>query len=121
MNCRLRKDAARRVLSPQKVQHEAGRAAKPYKLHDGDNLYIEIFQKGSKIWRFRFKFPKENVLSLGKYPKVSLAKAREERNKYLELLGKGIDQSIHRKVMKRVQTGQAENSFKMVGRAWLKE
>ena len=74
-------------------QYKTKSGAQPgsYKLYDGDNLYIEIFRNGSKIWRFRFKFPKENVISLGKYPKVSLVKARGERDKCLDLLARGID------------------------------
>jgi len=44
---------------------KSGAPPKSYKLYDGENLYIEIFRNGSKFWRFRYKFPKENVISLG--------------------------------------------------------
>lgn len=96
-------------------------SAKSYKLYDGENLYIEIFRNGSKIWRFRYKFPKANLISLGKYPKVSLSKAREERDKCLELLAKGIDPSTNRKLRKRVETGQSENSFELITKEWLEK
>ena len=115
------KTVEKNTEAARKFKTKSGDQPKSYKLYDGDNLYIEVFQNGSKIWRFRFKFPKENVISLGKYPKVSLAKAREERDKCLELLSKGIDPSLHRKVMKNVQTGKSENSFETIARAWLRE
>lgn len=98
---------------------KSGKQPKSYKLYDGDNLYIEIFRNGSKIWRFRFKFPKENVICLGKYPKVSLAKAREERDKWLDLLARGIDPSLHRRLAKDAKTGQAEDAFEVIAKEWL--
>ena len=109
------------IQPAKKYKTKSGEQPKSYKLYDGDNLYIEVFQSGSKIWRFRYKFPKANTISLGKYPKVSLAKAPEERDKCIELLSKGVDPGLHRKVMKRVQTGQSENSFETIARAWLKD
>lgn len=116
------KQYAKKNDQPEKAyKTKSGEQPKSYKLYDGDNLYIEVFQNGSKIWRFRFKFPKENVLSLGKYPKVSLAKAREERDKCLELLAKGVNPSLQRKLAKRVKTGQSENSFEAIAREWLKK
>lgn len=102
-----------------KYKTKSGKQPRSYKLYDGDNLYIEIFQNGSKIWRFRFKFPKENVISLGKYPKVSLAKAREERDKCLDLLARGIDPSLHRRLAKNAKTGQAEDAFQVIAEEWL--
>ena len=84
--------------SPKVYKTKSGAPPKSYKLYDGDNLYLEVFRNGSKIWRFRFKFPKENVISLGKYPKVSLVKAREERDRCLDLLARGIDPSLQRRL-----------------------
>ena|SRR5579859_4757 len=54
------------VKSPSAHRTKSGEQPKSYKLYDGENLHIEVFQNGSKIWRFRFKFPKENVISLGR-------------------------------------------------------
>ncbi len=57
---------AKNSQPPKVYKTKSGEQPKSYKLYDGDNLYIEVFRNGSKIWRFRFKFPKENVISLGK-------------------------------------------------------
>jgi integrase len=114
-----KKSAAEKLQQPKKYNTKSGEPPKSYKLYDGENLYIEVFQSGSKIWRFRFKFPKENAISLGKYPKVSLAKAREERDKCLELLARGIDPSLHRRLAKDAKTGQAEDAFEVIAKEWL--
>ncbi len=102
-------------------QPQPEKQPKSYKLYDGEDLYIENFRNGSKIWRFRYKFPKANTISLGKYPKVSLATAREERDKCSEMLAKGIDPSLQRKLSKSMQTGQSEDSFEAIARVWLEK
>lgn len=51
---------------------------KPYKLNDGKGLYLYINTTGGKLWRFDFAFNgKRRTLSIGKYPVISLAEARE--------------------------------------------
>ncbi|MGC9225335.1 MAG: tyrosine-type recombinase/integrase [Terracidiphilus sp.] len=105
--------------SPKVYKTKSGEPPKSYKLYDGDNLYVEVYRNGSKIWRFRFKFPKENVISLGKYPKVSLVKAREKRDRCLDLLARGIDPSLQRRLAKDARTGQAEDAFEVIAKEWL--
>jgi integrase len=58
------------------------KAAKPrereYKLADGHGLTLLVMPHGSKLWRFRvYQGGKENMLSLGAYPVVTLAAARD--------------------------------------------
>ena len=53
---------------------------KSYKLSDGGGLYLEVATSGSKYWRMKYRFNgKENRLSFGTYPQVSLAE-RQERS-----------------------------------------
>ena len=54
---------------------------KLYKLSDGAGLYIEVKPSGSKIWRMKYRQQGggENALTFGRYPEVSIAKAREHR------------------------------------------
>jgi hypothetical protein len=82
---------------------------------------LEVFQSGAKRWRFRYKFPRANRISLGTYPNVSLAEAREACDENLKLLAQGIDPSTHKKAKKAVKAGQAEDSFETVAREWLKK
>jgi hypothetical protein len=54
---------------------------RPYKLSDGEGLHLFVQPNGSKWWRFRYQFDrKEKMLSLGTFPEVSLAAARDKRN-----------------------------------------
>ena len=65
------------------------RAAKPkektYLMTDGEGMYLEITPAGGKWWRFKYRFDgKEKLLSLGTYPDVSLAQARERAYRAVE-------------------------------------
>ena len=60
---------------------------KTYKLSDGAGMYLEITPKGAKYWRTKYYYAnKENSLSLGIYPTVSLKEAREVHNEIKKLL-----------------------------------
>jgi len=75
--------------------------AKPYKLTDERGLYLLLTLSGGKLWRFKYRLMgKEKLLSLGVYPDVSLARAREKRDEARRLLADGIDPSAKRKAEK---------------------
>ena len=50
-------------------------ADKLFKLSDGAGLYLEVLPTGAKFWRFRFRQAsgKENLMTFGPYPEVSLS------------------------------------------------
>ena len=75
---------------------KAVRAAAPkekaYKLSDSAGLFLHVTPKGHKSWRFKFRFEnQEQLLTLGTYPEVSLAEAREKRHDAKKLLREGRD------------------------------
>lgn len=79
----------------------AVRKAKPtdktQRLFDGGGLYLEITPAGGKRWRQKYRFTgKEKLLAHGTYPDVSLAEARERRDKARKLLANGVDPGQHR-------------------------
>jgi integrase len=93
--------------------------AKPVKLSDERGLFLLVAPEGGKWWRFRYSFGgKEKLLSLGTYPDVSLAKARQKRDQARELLADGTDPSQHRKAAKQARAGLAANTFEVIGREW---
>ncbi len=93
---------------------------KPYKLTDGEGLHLEVKPNGSKLWRLRYRLHgKESVYSIGKYPAVSLAQARERKNEAKELITLGINPSLHRKQEKVRLTHESRNTFKAVAEEWL--
>ena len=66
---------------------------RPYKLFDGGGLYLEVATSGSRIWRLKFRQldGKENRLTFGPYPEVTLQDAREKRLEARRLQLQGID------------------------------
>jgi hypothetical protein len=69
-----------------------------YNLADGNGLYLRVKPNGSKLWLFNYTRPHTKNranMSLGQYPSLSLAKAREASRKNLELLSEKIDPGIH--------------------------
>ena len=94
---------------------------KPYKLSDEKGLYLFIQNTGSKLWRFDYRFwGKRKTLALGSYPEVTLAHAREKRDKARSLLANDppIDPSENRKAEKISNQIGVENSFEVIAREW---
>lgn len=92
---------------------------KPYKLAAGRGLHLLVKTDGSKHWQFRFRFDgKENTISIGRYPEVSLANAEKSATNALELLANGINPSENKKAAKATKTGALANSFEVIAREW---
>ena len=73
---------------------------KEYRLYDGEGLYIIIYPDGRKRWRLDYVFNKKrNTKSLGKYPEVSLKKARELKREIKKKIKEGINPSSRAKVI----------------------
>ncbi len=100
------------------------RNAKPrqklYKLFDGGGLYLEVAPTGSRSWRLKFRQQdgKENRLTFGPYPEISLQDARERRLAARRLIAQGIDPAIQRDDAKRFAAEQAANTFEKIAREW---
>ena len=107
------------------------------KLNDGDGLVLLLKSQGTKLWQFRYRYPrrdpatgqvtlKENTLSFGCYPEVPLASrdengihfrgARELAAKARELLAQGIDPATTRDLFK--WNGSSSDSFEALAREW---
>jgi len=97
------------------------RLAKPrdraYKIFDADGLYLQVSPQGGKWWRFKYRWGgKEKLLSLGTYPAITLAVARERRDAARKQLAHGIDPSEARQSAK--QAAHAADNFEAVAREW---
>lgn len=99
-------------------------SAKPkdteYPLHDGDGLILLVRPSGTKSWQFKYKnkiADKVSKMTLGTYPELSLAKAREYRSAYRTMLAEGLDP----KEQKHLQNQKKDNqhTFKKITLAWL--
>ncbi|MGH8113330.1 MAG: tyrosine-type recombinase/integrase [Rhodanobacteraceae bacterium] len=105
------------MLAPSTVKNSRPRG-QLYKLADERGLYLEVTPTGSKRWRLRYRRPgtrKENTLSLGIYPDVSLRKARERRDEARALVADGVDPSARR----RAENAAQADTFEAIAREWL--
>lgn len=92
---------------------------KPYKLTDGGGLYLHVQPNGARHWRMKYYYlGKEKLLSLGTYPVLTLAEAREKRDQVRKTLANGHDPSEARKEQKREAILKANNTFEAVAREW---
>jgi integrase len=70
---------------------------KDYRLSDGHGLYLFVTTEGAKLWRWRYRFEgKEQVMSFGAYPLVSLSEARDAHHDARRLLRQGVN-PMHQK------------------------
>jgi Arm DNA-binding domain len=101
-------------------------------IKDGDGLTLIARPDGAGWWRLRYWLDtRENRLSLGIYPEVSLAQARQRRDDARKLIADGVDPSADRKASKVAKAAQAEadrlaaegkpgpGTFENVAREWL--
>ncbi|MGH7023808.1 MAG: tyrosine-type recombinase/integrase [Caulobacteraceae bacterium] len=77
------------------------RNAKPksedYKIADGRGLFLLVTATGSKLWRMRFKhLGKEQKLSFGGYPDLSLKDARERCDNARSLIAAGRNPALEK-------------------------
>lgn len=88
---------------------------KPFKLSDGDGLYLLVLPNGHKFWRFRYRFAGiEKMLALGPFPAVSLAEARIKRDAARKSLIEGVDPSVQKKLDRIAAETAARNTFGLV-------
>ncbi|ATB58137.1 MULTISPECIES: tyrosine-type recombinase/integrase [Xanthomonas] len=98
------------------------RKAKPgdKALRDGGGLYLLIGEGGRHGWRLDYRIAGvRRTISLGVYPDVTLAAARERREEARRLVAGGIDPSAQRQATKAAAGERAANSFEVVAREWL--
>lgn len=91
---------------------------KPYKLADGQGLYLEVMPSGSKLWRLKYRHAdKEKRLALGAYPTISLQKARQRREDARQQLAEGIDPGEQKKAVRQAQKAEGL-TFEALAREW---
>lgn len=93
---------------------------RPYRLADGDSLYLQIQPNGSKLWRFRYRYGgMEKMLSVGVFPSVSLAEARQKRDDARKLLSSGVDPVAQKKLDRITAETTARTTFGLIAADFL--
>ncbi|MBN8849793.1 MULTISPECIES: integrase arm-type DNA-binding domain-containing protein [unclassified Sphingomonas] len=94
--------------------------AKPYKLTDGDGLFLYVTPNGGRYWRMNYRhLGKQKTLAFGVYPDTGLAEAREQRDAARKVLARGCDPAEQIKLERIAAAVAASNSFKAVADEWL--
>jgi len=78
-------------LTPTRIEALKPKAAR-YPVSDGGGLILEVMPSGSKIWRYRYSLhgKRQPTVTIGDYPAVSLAAARERARQYSEIVARGV-------------------------------
>lgn len=97
-------------------------AERPYKVTDGGALYLIVQPNGSKLWRMNYRYlDKQRTLSIGIWPDVSIAKARERRDNARTQLADGIDPVEAGRAAQRQAQLESVSTFKAVAQEWIEK
>ncbi|MCA1654397.1 MAG: Arm DNA-binding domain-containing protein, partial [Sphingomonadales bacterium] len=93
---------------------------KPAKMSDEKGLFLLVQPSGGKLWRLKYRIDgREQKLSLGTYPEVSLKDARRRRDEARSRLADGIDPAAAKKASAAAKRQQSEVTFGALGREYL--
>jgi integrase len=112
------------ALSQLAVDKSKPKAA-AYKMADADGLYLLVkpvgpkSPQGAKLWQMKYRFmQKEKLLSIGPYPEVSLAVARDKTKEARKLVKEGKDPSAHKQQEKTAAHTAHKNTFRALAEEW---
>ncbi len=94
---------------------------KDFTLHDGDGLFLLVKTSGKKLWRFRYQRPvsgSRTNLSLGSYPALTLAAARQIRDQHLSALAQGMDPQQQQEQASEQRQIELDSIFSTVAANW---
>jgi integrase len=85
---------------------------KIYRVSDGNGLVLEVKPNGKKYFRVRYTlFKKAKMYSIGEYPVISLAEARQECLNVKNKVAKGIDPVVDRQEKVRAAVISSKKLF----------
>jgi hypothetical protein len=106
------------LLNDAKIRAAKPRA-KPYKLTDGNRLYLLVSPSGAKLWRWNYTYDgKQKSMAFGAHPIVSLTDARSKRDEAYTVLCEGRDPAVAKKLKIEENLEASRNTFERVAREW---
>ncbi|HCI8538153.1 TPA: tyrosine-type recombinase/integrase [Klebsiella variicola] len=88
---------------------------------DDDGLFLLVKTSGKKLWRFRYQRPGSSSrtnLSLGSYPALTLAAARQIRDQHLTTLVQGMDPQQQQVQASKQRQIELDSIFSTVAAKW---
>ncbi|WP_084405057.1 tyrosine-type recombinase/integrase [Aliagarivorans taiwanensis] len=112
-----------KIIKPlsDKAVREAKATGKVYRLYDGEGLMLVVMPTGSKTWVLDYVNPitgKRTSMTLGRYTRMTLKQAREQRKLALAQLDEGIDPQVFRAETLRMAKKQQANTLRRVAEQW---
>jgi len=91
--------------------------SRPDKYSDGNNLRLWVRSTGSKVWVCDYKYAdKRQSLTIGKYPAMSLADARQRNQQIKDLIAQGINPKQDKKRLQADTDGT--KAFDAIAQRW---
>lgn len=100
---------------------------RPYKLTDGGGLILAVLPGGAKTWRYQYSLlGKRSWVTIGRYPEIGIADARDRHAEYRTLVEQGEDPARAKQDDKTQRKARAairadEGQFKTFSIQWMKE
>lgn len=94
---------------------------KDFTLHDGDGLFLLVKTSGKKIWHFRYQRPGSSSrtnLTLGSYPALKLAVARQIRDQHIITLVQCMDPQQQQVQASEQRQIELDSIFSTVAANW---
>jgi len=114
------------TLTPTRLNN-AKPKEKAYKLTDGGGLLVLIQPGGSKTWTYQYRLDgKRREVTIGRYPEISVADARDRHTEYRTMVELGNDPAAHKQAGEAERKVRAtlkadEGQFKAFSLKWLDE
>ena len=88
----------------------------PYRLADGQGLYLLVQPSGSKLWRWNYRYgAKQQTMAYGVFPEVTLKEARIKHGAARALLHEGQSPALER--LKEKAEAEKEQARELANRA----
>ncbi|WP_201616458.1 tyrosine-type recombinase/integrase [Psychrobacter urativorans] len=93
---------------------------RPDKHSDGDGLQLWVRHTGNKVWISAYRWQgKQQTLTIGKYPTLTLQSARQRNLELKRLIDDGVNPKDHRKQQQATQDGS--KLFDNIAQSWYAE
>lgn len=122
-NPEVKTDGFSRSLNDPKIRN-AEKKAVAYALVDGGGLSLQITSAGGKAWQYRYRVSgKPGVFTIGKYPAVGLADARDAHRAARWLVERGIHplEFVNAEIARAAaeEAAKATGTFRAVAKRWM--
>jgi integrase len=110
---------ARHLLNDRRIR-AAKPGAKPYRLADGDGLFLFVPPSGVRAWQFRYRLNgKPLTATLGRAEVLSLREARDAADQARKQVANGQHLTVLKRVEEARTVAQLQNTFAAVAADWV--